>query len=39
MLTVGKNDGAWQEATQTNGLLLMYRDARPGKESQVIHVR
>lgn len=36
-LTIGSNDVP-TEAAQTSGLLLLYRDARAGKQSEVIRV-
>lgn len=36
-LTAGKNEGVWTEPpSQTNGLLLIYRDAPPGREFQIV---
>ena len=36
-LTAGKNEGVWTEPpSQTNGLLLIYRDSPPGREFQIV---
>jgi len=39
VVNVLEGSAPWSENFQTNGLLLFYNDAKPGKESQVVRVR
>jgi minor extracellular serine protease Vpr len=39
VLTIEESTNGWTEPTQSNGVLLLYRNAGPGKESEIIRVR
>jgi minor extracellular serine protease Vpr len=38
-LLIGESTTGWTEPTQANGILLLNRDAAPGRESEIISVR